>query len=133
MRPEEILGAFLSGRGRWTGCDWPTRFGAAGLNLCTVTASQALLLARATAGDEAAEWRAATAWLRQVEEAARQAEAEAGHAARLAAAGRLAEAAERARAALALEENYRPAVVWQPLYNAVIDGQRRAKAAVHSV
>jgi hypothetical protein len=121
MSPDEILGTFLSGRGRWTGCDWPTQFGAAGLNLCALTAAQALLMARATAGDEAAEWRAAVAWLGEVEEAARQAEAEANRAARLAAEGRLAEAAERAWAAIELEDRYRPAAVWRPLYDAILE------------
>ena len=67
MTRDEILQAFLRGRNRWAGCDWPTRFGAAGLDLCALTSAQALLMARATAGAEAAEWRAAAQWLAEVE------------------------------------------------------------------
>jgi hypothetical protein len=120
MSPDEIMQTFLGGVGRWTGCDWPTRFGATGLDLCGLTAAQALLLARATAGPEAADWRAAAHWLAEVEAAARQAEEAARRAAQLAAGGQLAEAAELARAARDLEGRYRPAVVWRPLHDAVI-------------
>ncbi len=119
MTPDEILRAFLSGRGRWVGCDWPTRFGARELDLCALTAAQALLMARATAGEESADWRAAVSWLGEVEAAARQAEVEARRAAALATEGRLTEALDRARAAVELEGRYRPAVVWQPLHEAV--------------
>jgi hypothetical protein len=119
MSRDEILQAFLRGRNCWAGCDWPTRFGSTGLNLCALTAAQALLMARATAGAEAAEWRSAAQWLGEVEAAARQAEEEASRAARLAAAGKLAEAAERARSALDLESRYRPPVVWRPLHEAI--------------
>ena len=76
-------------------------------------------MARATAGAEAAEWRAAAQWLAEVEAAARTAEEEASRAARLAAEGQLFEAAERARSALELEARYRPAVVWRPLHEAI--------------
>jgi hypothetical protein len=120
MSADEILRAFVRGRGRWAGCDWPTRFGTTGLNLCTLTAAQAQLMARATAGDEAADWRAAVCWLREVEADARKAEKEAGRAVCLAADGRLADAVEPARAAMMLEEGYRPAVVWRPLHDAIL-------------
>jgi hypothetical protein len=120
MTPDEILKQFLVNRGRWAGCDWPTRFGSAGLNLCALSAAQALLLARATAGAEAAEWRAAAQWLATVETDARCAESEASRAAHLAAEGRLEEAAERARLARDLEDRYRPAAVWRPLHDAIV-------------
>jgi hypothetical protein len=120
MSRDEILGAFLQGQGRWAGCDWPTRFGSTGLNLCTLTAAQALLMARATAGTESADWRAAAGWLAEVEAAARQADLEASRAARLAVEGRLAEAAEVARAVVDLESRYRTAVVWPPLHEAIV-------------
>jgi hypothetical protein len=119
MSRDEILQAFLRGRNRWAGCDWPTRFGAAGLDLCALTSAQALLMARATAGAEAAEWRAAAQWLAEVEASAREAEEEANRAARLAAEGQLTEAAERARLALGLEARYRAPVVWRPLHEAI--------------
>jgi hypothetical protein len=123
MSGEEIAQAFLSGSGRWTGCDWPTRFGGTGLNLCALTAKQARLMASATAGAEAAEWRAAACWLAEVEADARLAEAAATRAAQLAVAGRLAEAVVEARAACDLEGRYRPAVVWQALHEAIVGAQ----------
>jgi hypothetical protein len=119
MAPEEILQAFLGGAGRWTGCDWPTRFGGMGLDLRGLTARQARLMAGATAGAEAADWRAAAQWLAQVEAHARQAEEAAQRAAQLAAEGRLAEAAAQARAARELEGRYRSAVVWRSLHDAL--------------
>jgi hypothetical protein len=120
MSGEEIAQAFLCGNGRWTGCDWPTCFGTTGLNLCALTAKQARLMASATAGAEAAEWRAAARWLAEVEADARQAEAAATRAVRLAAEGRLTEAAAEARAACDLEGRYRPAVVWRALHQAIV-------------
>jgi hypothetical protein len=119
MSRDNILQAFQRGRNRWAGCDWPTRFGSTGLNLCALTSSQALLMARATAGTESAEWRAAAQWLAEVETAAREAEQEATRAARLAAEGQLIEAAERARSALDLEARFRPPEVWRPLHEAI--------------
>jgi hypothetical protein len=119
MSDEVIAQAFLAGRGRWNGCDWPTRFGLLGLDLCALTAKQARLMAAATAGAEAADWRAAARWLAEVEADAQRAQAAAGLAARLAAEGRLAEAAEHARAACELEGRYRSAVVWRPLHEAL--------------
>ncbi len=123
MSRDEILKAFLRGRDRWAGCDWPTRFGDTGLNLCALTAAQALLMARATAGAESAEWRKAAHWLSEVEAAAREAQEEASRAARLAADGEFAEAAECARTALDLESRYRPPVVWGPLHDAITQAQ----------
>src|SRR5947209_1679086 len=119
MSRDAIMQAYLGGRSCWVGCDWPTRFGTACLNLCALTSAQAMLMARATAGAEAADWRAAGRWLAEVEAAAREAEDEAGRAVHLAAQGHLEEAAERARAAVDLEGHYRPATVWRPLHDAL--------------
>jgi hypothetical protein len=113
--------AFLSGVGKWTGCDWPTRFGTTGLDLNGLTAAQALLMARATAGAESADWRAAARWLDEVEADARKAEEAASRAARLAADGRLVEAAEQAKLACALEGRYREERVWRQLYDALAE------------
>jgi len=90
------------------------------LNLRALTAKQARLMASATAGAEAADWRAAARWLAEVESDAHRAQDAAAQAARLAAEGRLAEAAEQARAACDLEGRYRPAVVWRPLHEAIV-------------
>jgi hypothetical protein len=119
MSSDTIRQAFLKGSGRWTGCDWPTRFGALGLNLCRLTAWQAALMARATAGAEADDWWGAARWLAAVEADARQAEEAARRAAHLAGAGRLAEATEQAQTACELEGRYRAVVVWRPLHDAI--------------
>jgi hypothetical protein len=108
-------------KGRWIGCDWPTRFGAAELNLSGVTARQAALLARATSGQESADWQQAAHWLTTVEadaEAARQA-AEAAE--QDAAAGRLREALAHAERAVQLEEPYHREACWQQLKNAILE------------
>lgn len=110
-----IRTAFEDGKGHWTGCDWRTSFGTKGLNLEGLKASQALLLARATAGQEAADWRAAYKWLSQVEHDAIEAEALASHAVTLSCGGQLEEALERARQACRLEARYHPSSRWQSL------------------
>jgi hypothetical protein len=112
---EEVRAAYLRAAGRWAGCDWPTRFGSAGLNLEGLDSRQATLLARATAGAESANWHAAARWLRQVEEDARAARQEAGQAVERAEAGQLAVALAHASQACALEAAYRAPVVWRPL------------------
>jgi hypothetical protein len=119
MSVDEVTRAFLNGVGRWAGCAWPTRFGATGLDLHGLTAAQALLLARATAGAEAADWRAAVAWLAEVEAHARRAEEAAGRAVRSAADGRWAAAEAEARLACELEGRYRSPLVWRPLSEAI--------------
>src|SRR5262249_3275194 len=84
-----IAEAFGRAAGSWMGCDWPTAFGKTRLNLCGLKASQALLLARATAGKEAADWHAAASWLTRIERDAREAEALARQAVKLSRAGAL--------------------------------------------
>jgi hypothetical protein len=108
-------------KGRWIGCDWPTKFGAAELNLSGVTARQAALLARATSGQESADWQQAAHWLTTVEadaEAARQA---AESAEQNAAAGRLQEALEDADRAVKLEQPYHREAYWQQLKDAIVE------------
>jgi hypothetical protein len=128
MSQDSITQAFLNGVGRWCGCVWPTRFGATGLDLRGLTAEQALLLARATAGAEAADWHAAARWLAEVEADARRAEEAASLAARLAGEGHVAEAVKLIRAACDLEGRYRPAVVWRPLHDAITGSKQGASA-----
>jgi hypothetical protein len=112
---EELRAAYLRAAGRWTGCDWPTRFGGAGLNLEGLSARQATLLARATAGQESANWHAAAHWLGQMAEDAHEAQLTAEQAVELAEAGHLAAALTHARRVCALEATYRTPVVWRPL------------------
>jgi hypothetical protein len=108
-------------KARWIGCDWPTKFGTAELNLSGVTARQAALLARATSGQESADWQQAAHWLTTVEadaEAARQA---AEIAQQNAAAGRLQEALAHADRAVMLEVPYHRQAYWQELKNAILE------------
>jgi len=115
----EIAAALAGASGKWTGCDWPIQFGASHLDLKGLRASQALLMAGATAGSEAADWRAAAAWLEQLEKDARQAETEARAANSLAGDGQFREALRHVNRACAIEARYRPSSTWQPLYDAI--------------
>jgi hypothetical protein len=119
MNRDEILRAFLQGCGQWTGCNWPTHFGTTGLDLCQIMSGQARLMARATSGSEAADWRAAAHWLAEVEATALRAEDEAHRAAQLAADGHFADAELHAQTALDLEGRYRSPVVWLSLRDAI--------------
>jgi hypothetical protein len=59
--------------GRWNGCDWPTTFGTAALDLSGTTA--AIAAARAAADiPDSHEWHAASLWLARVERHAWEAE-----------------------------------------------------------
>ena len=123
MSREEIRQAFLRGRNRWAGCDWPTRFGPSGLDLCALTAAQALLMARAMAGAEAAERRAAAQWLAEVEADARGGGG--GEPGRPA--GGRGEPVGGGRAGSLRGgpgARYRPAVVWRPLHEAIAGAAR---------
>jgi hypothetical protein len=111
--------AYVQNTGKWRGCDWLTAFGVNGLDLKGLRPSEAALLAGATSGSEAADWRAAAEWLAQVARDAQQAEAKAAKAAELAEAGRLAEALRLADEACAIEGRYHMSLVWQPLRNAI--------------
>src|SRR5579859_1206579 len=99
MDASDIVAAFQQSRGKWNHCQWPTQFGAGKLNLQGLKSSQALLMARSTAGQERADWKAATCWLEQVERDAREAEKEAELAADLAKIGQLQPALEHAQRA----------------------------------
>jgi hypothetical protein len=116
---QEIATALAAGRGKWTGCDWPTQFGRNRLDLRGLRPSQALLMQRATAGSEAADWRDALLWLRRVEQDASQAESEAQTAADLATRGKLREALDHVKRACGIETRYRESSIWRPLRNAI--------------
>lgn len=116
---DDVWAAYLEATGEWGGCDWPTEFGEGDLDLNGLRASQAALLARATAGREAQDWRAAARWLAEVEEQAAEADREAWSAVLLAFDGRSGEALEHARRACAIEARYHAAPVWQRLCDAL--------------
>lgn len=120
METSEIITAFLNGCGQWRGCCWPTQLGEGRLNLQGLRSSQAILMARSTAGKERADWTAATRWLEQVERDAREAQEHAELAADLAIFGQLDQACELALRACQLESQYRTPTAWQPLLDALV-------------
>lgn len=65
---ESLRQTIDSAQTSWVGCCWETAFGSRKLNLCGLSSRQALLAARALRGEEAACWRDAAEWLRQVED-----------------------------------------------------------------
>lgn len=118
--PQEItLAAYLSGHGQWKGCHWRTSFGPTGLDLNGFASSQALVLARATSGEESSQWKAAATWLKQLESDAQEAEKLASRAMAAIAANRAIAARELARQAVILEQAHHQESVWQPLLDAI--------------
>jgi hypothetical protein len=107
--------AYERARGTWTGCDWPTSFGQTGLDLNGMTSHQALLMSRATAGEEAGDWREAVQWLRLIETDAEAAEEAARWGVELSARGDLGGAQREAQTACDLEARYHPLPVWSDL------------------
>ncbi len=117
---KEIVPALAAASGKWTGCDWSTQFGRTRLDLRDLHSAQANLMAQATAGNEAADWRNAVTWLKRVEQDASQAESEAQTAARLARSGKLRDALQCADRACAIEARYRKPFTWRPLREAIV-------------
>lgn len=122
-----IVRAFEEAAGTWTGCDWPTRFGKAGLDLDGWSAVEAQAAAEEHRGMPAEEtdWRAAVRWLARVEQFARRSEEEAFQAVLDATAGAWRNALEHAQRARACEFLTSRTVwrgtptTWQPLLRAV--------------
>jgi hypothetical protein len=104
MNNEPIRKAYEETAGRWACCDWPTRFGATGLDLNGRTTAEAARLATSCGDARASEdWGAAARWLAEVELYAERAEVQAALALAAANAGDLEEALDHARRAYALE------------------------------
>lgn len=122
---EEVIRAYEEAAGRWTGCDWPTTFGQAGLNLQGWTAAEAETRAvEAGTVEEQQLWQEAATWLEEVERCAAQAEAQAALGVAAANAGEWREAEKHALRAWALEfhtgrplRHYPP--TWQRLFEAI--------------
>jgi hypothetical protein len=103
-RAEEIARLYAEAAGCWTGCDWPTAFGKAALDLNGWSVAEAAEMAKKVQGTSAEEdWTRAAAWLAQVERYARRAEQAATLAVRAAQLGKWQEAAHHAERAWALE------------------------------
>jgi hypothetical protein len=73
----DIHQMYEEAKNTWTGCDWTTQFGKAGLDLNGWSAGEADAKAKETPGDAAEDWHTAARWLRNVEQHARLAETEA--------------------------------------------------------
>jgi hypothetical protein len=121
---DDVLLAYKQAAGTWTGCDWPTVFGPAGLNLKDVSIAEAESLAVETAcSPEGKSWMAAASWLMLVERYAQQAEREAALAVAAANAGAWDEAVKHASKAWGYEyytgRPLRRAPTWQPLFHAI--------------
>ncbi len=84
-----------------------------------MTSFQALLMARATAGAEATDWREAVHWLRLIESDAETAEESARWAVQHASRGDLDSAVRDAQTAVELEARYHPSPVWSELRRAL--------------
>ena len=101
---EEVRAAYEEARETWTGCDWHTQFGDAGLDLIDLTPADAATMVAKTVGTEVgADWHAAVSWLAQVQHHAKQAEAEAAIAMNAAEAGDWTKAVRHAERAFMLE------------------------------
>lgn len=119
MLTDDVEGAYRLAAGKWIGCDWPTEFGKTSLNLKGIKAQQALLLARATTGQEGADWRDAVDWLNKVEHDAKLAQLLADEAVALVLKNKTVGALFYIRNACILEEKYHNRLVWQPLRQAI--------------
>lgn len=118
---DEVQQAYRQGTRRWSGCDWPTALGRLGLDLNGLESTHATLMARATSGGESTAWRTAARWLKEVEDAARQAEIEAKQAVHLATSGQLPDALGHAQRAVDLAGGYQRSSVWEPLRAAIAE------------
>jgi hypothetical protein len=133
---EAIRRAYEEAAGKWTGCDWTTRFGNNDLDLKDWSSAEAESMAvESRDSEEVEDWTAAAQWLAQVERNARQAEAQAALAVAAANAAEWDEALEHARHALLLEFasgrplwNHSP-LTWQALWNAIRDAATTAASA----
>jgi len=101
---DDIVESFAEAAGKWTGCDWPTRFGKTGLDLNGITAAKAKDAAwEATTNDELEDWNEAVPWLERIENLAERAEVHAVHAVEAAKEYNWPKAVSHARWARALE------------------------------
>jgi hypothetical protein len=122
---EAIDRAYEEGAGAWSGCDWPTAFGRARLDLQGISAAEAEARAVESIWRRQGQlWEEAAEWLRRLEARARLAEEQASLAVAAAHRGEWAEALAHARQAWALEVNsgrtlWTDALAWRPLYWAI--------------
>jgi hypothetical protein len=125
---QQISLAFTQAAGAWTGCDWPTEFGSAHLNLNRLSSAQAILMARATAGKEEDAWWEASRWLTRVEQEALEAEREARQAVQASQASQWVMALTHARNACDIEARYHTNLIWQALRDAIERALKKSTA-----
>jgi hypothetical protein len=125
-RPDmaDVRRAYGEAAGAWSGCDWPTVFGPAALDLQGWTAAEAEARAVEAPAAGRKDWEAAARWLRELERRAEEAEAAGELAVRAAASGDWAQAAEHAWVAWAIEFStgrpFRQGMpTWQRLYKSM--------------
>ncbi len=123
---QAIARAYEEAAGTWTGCDWPTRYGKAGLDLDGWTAAEAEAFAGRHKGTAMeVDWRDAAQWLARVEQWARRADAEAFQAVQSAATGAWRDALAHAQAVRVCEHLTGRTLwrgtptTWQPMLRAV--------------
>jgi len=122
---EAIDRAYEEAAGTWTGCDWPTVFGRARLDLQGVSAAEAESRSVESIWRRQSEpWEEAAAWLRRLEGQAALAEEQASLAVAAAHRGEWREALAHAHRAWALEVNSgrhlrHETPAWQPLFRAI--------------
>jgi hypothetical protein len=110
---------FRQQSGKWVGCYWPMPFGKRAVDLNGMKAAQANIMARATSGPEAADWRAAAKRLAQVESDAAEAEQAAIRAVAQAEKQNWKDALALAERACSLEYHHHDQATWQLLRNAI--------------
>lgn len=126
---EVIRPIFRRRAGQWTGCMWPTHFGKRKLDLNGMNSAQARIMARATSGPEAADWRAAVEWLVRVEIDAADAEQAAAEAVALAEKQKWRDALVQAGHACMLEHRHHRDATWRELCEAIAEACRNLQEA----
>ncbi len=121
---EAVAQAYAEAAGTWTGCDWPTVFGSASLDLEGWTAAEAEAYAIEVEPTDRQVWEEAAGCLQEVERRAAEAEAEAKKALMAASAGAWQDAAAHAGRAWSLEfatgrPFRRQPATWQRLHEVV--------------
>lgn len=127
--PLLLINLYASAANRWKGCDWPTQFGPAQLNLIHLRSAQLQRLVTATAGQESRNWAEAESWLQQVEKDAHLAEDAAYRATRQFVAGDLLGAVASINEACELEARYHTCLIWGPLRDFLVSEAEKTTAA----
>ena len=127
-----IEATFVELDNKWTGCDWDTEFGSAGLNLRGLTANRANVLANATSGEEANAWSDAKYWLVNVENDAAKAKSLAAEAVTQYCKQSWDVALELIERACTIESAHHTKLIWQPLRDLIALPVEQVDCTPHS-